>query len=83
MTTPPSLYVVRTPGTGVQVIFVHGGLDRSSSFGRVRRQLDDLPVIRYDRRGYGLSRDVPVGSLEAHISDLVQIVGDRDSVVFL
>lgn len=82
MTAPPSLYVLRTPGTGVQVVFVHGGLDRSSSFGRVARQLNDLPVVRYDRRGYGQSRDVPVGSLEAHISDLVQIVGERDSVIF-
>ncbi|MEO6628817.1 MAG: alpha/beta hydrolase [Aquihabitans sp.] len=82
MTTPALLHVVRTPGTGLQVVFVHGGLDRSSSFGRVARQLDDLPVVRYDRRGYGGSRDLPVGSLAAHIADLVDVVDGRDSVVF-
>jgi pimeloyl-ACP methyl ester carboxylesterase len=39
-------------------------------------------VVRYDRRGYGRSVDVPVGGLDAHVDDLLTIVGDRAVTVF-
>lgn len=74
--------MVRRPGAGPQVVFVHGGLDRSSSFGRVARNLADLTLVRYDRRGYGRSLGAGPGSLEEHIADLLAVIGDQDTVVF-
>jgi pimeloyl-ACP methyl ester carboxylesterase len=38
------------------VVFVHGSLDRATSFARVVRRLGDLDVVTYDRRGYHRSR---------------------------
>lgn len=85
MAAPSDLHVVdapaRDPGAAV-VVIVHGAMDRSSSFGRVVRQLDDLHVIRYDRRGYGRSVDAPIGTLDDHVDDLLSIVGDRVATVF-
>ncbi len=65
------------------VVLVHGSLDRSASFGRILRRLADLPVLTYDRRGYGRSRAVvPVAaSLDEHADDLLAVIGDRPAVV--
>jgi pimeloyl-ACP methyl ester carboxylesterase len=52
------------------------------SFGRVVRQLRDIRVVRYDRRGYGRSRDLGVTDLDGHVSDLMAVVADRRVSVF-
>ncbi|MHB8293484.1 MAG: alpha/beta fold hydrolase [Acidimicrobiales bacterium] len=52
--TGPSLYVTsRTgpPGSPV-VIAAHGTLDRASSFTRLARELPEVELVCYDRRGY-------------------------------
>jgi pimeloyl-ACP methyl ester carboxylesterase len=69
-------------GTDPPVVLVHGGMDRSSSFGRVVRKLPDVPLVRYDRRGYGRSVEVPVGPLTRHVDDLLAVIGRRPAVVF-
>jgi pimeloyl-ACP methyl ester carboxylesterase len=72
-------------GTGDQlVVFVHGVLDRGSSF---RKSAAFLPaecrMVFYDRRGYGQSltaAKVPVG-VDVHSDDLVAILDGRRAVV--
>lgn len=56
-------------------------MDRSTSFGRTVRLLDDLPVLRYDRRGYGGSTDLGMADLDVHVADLIDIIADRPAVV--
>jgi len=75
------LHVVCQEGDGPQIVIVHGGLDRASSFGRVARQLRGHRLIRYDRRGYGRSRAAGTASLEGHSQDLIEVMGDRPSVL--
>jgi pimeloyl-ACP methyl ester carboxylesterase len=69
-------------GSDPPVVLVHGGMDRSSSFGRVARKLTDVPLTRYDRRGYGRSIGAPVGPLGQHVDDLLAVIGERPAVVF-
>jgi pimeloyl-ACP methyl ester carboxylesterase len=64
------------------VIVVHGGLDRSDSFGRVARRLPDVPLIRYDRRGYGGSVGLGPAPLAAHVDDLLELADGSPVVVF-
>lgn len=62
-------------GEGPAVVLVHGTMDRSSSFGRVRRSLDDLRVARYDRRGYARSVELgPPDSFHQQVDDLLDVV---------
>ena len=85
MLVPEGLHVVERPGDGPDaplVVIVHGAMDRSSSFGRVDRRLRDLHVVRYDRRGYGRSRDVGVGPIAEHIDDLLAVLADRPAILF-
>ena len=65
------------------VVLVHGSLDRSSSFTRVLRRLDDLHTVVYDRRGYHGSRHaLPINTtLDGHIDDLLEVIDGRPSVV--
>ena len=86
---PDQLFVVEQPAAETAdlvevptVVIVHGAMDRSTSFGRVAKQLGDLHVVRYDRRGYGRSAALPVGSLRDHVDDLLAIIGDRRVTVF-
>lgn len=80
----PDLHVIRTAGDGEvpPVVIVHGGMDRSSSFGRVARQLPEVPLVRYDRRGYGRSVEAGVGSFDQHVDDLLQVIGTEPAAVF-
>ncbi|MCU1351342.1 MAG: alpha/beta hydrolase fold protein, partial [Acidimicrobiales bacterium] len=75
---PPGLHVVRSIPEGSigepVVVLVHGAMDRSSSFGRVARRLGDLPLVRYDRRGYGRSAGLPAGTLDDQVDDLVAVI---------
>ena len=65
-----------------RVVLVHGSLDRSTSFARVARHLDDLRVVRYDRRGYGHSLHCgPATSFRQQVDDLAGIVGETRSVI--
>ena len=73
--------VTARPGAA-RVVVVHGAMDRSTSFGRVARHLDDLEVVRYDRRGYGRSIEVGPGDLDDDVADLLTVLDGRPSVVF-
>jgi pimeloyl-ACP methyl ester carboxylesterase len=57
-------------------------MDRASSFGRVARHLRDLPMVRYDRRGYGRSIGLGTTDLAGHVDDLHAVIGGRDVVCF-
>ncbi|CAN5676188.1 hypothetical protein BH10ACT1_BH10ACT1_14240 [soil metagenome] len=61
---------------------VHGGMDRASSFGRVARQLPDVGLVRYDRRGYGRSIGAGTTTLDGHVEDLLAVIGGERVVVF-
>lgn len=71
------------PGEGAPtVVLVHGSLDRAAAFARVQRHLEDLRVLRYDRRGYGRSLAIgPAPSFAAQVDDLAGVIGDRPAVV--
>ena len=65
------------------VVLVHGSLDRSASFARVLRRLDDFHTVVYDRRGYHHSRGaLPINAtLDGHVDDLLEVIGGRPAVV--
>ncbi len=62
------------------VVFVHGAMDRASSFRRVMRRLADFDTVAYDRRGYagslaagttmGDPAHAPEDELDRHARDL-------------
>jgi len=81
---PDGLHVVERPGdrSEPRVVVVHGAMDRSSSFGRVARRLEEVPLVLYDRRGYGRSRRLAPGDLPRQVDDLLAVIGDRPAVVF-
>jgi pimeloyl-ACP methyl ester carboxylesterase len=83
-TTEHGLHVVRhgEPDGGPPVVVVHGGLDRASSFGRVARQLADVPVVMYDRRGYGRSIAAGAAPIDEHVEDLLRVIGGEPATVF-
>lgn len=69
-------------GTDPPVVIVHGGMDRASSFGRVVRALPDVPIRRYDRRGYGRSEPGVAVDLDRHVADLLSVLGEKPAAVF-
>jgi len=82
----PSGIVARRHGrhdpSGSDVVLVHGGADRAASFRNVVGHLGDLPVVVYDRRGYGESLDLaPARSLADHAADLLEVIGERPAAV--
>lgn len=58
------------------VVFVHGVMDRSTGFNRVRSQLGDVITVAYDRRGYARSAGV-----SAHGATFADQCGDLRSVI--
>jgi pimeloyl-ACP methyl ester carboxylesterase len=71
------------PGAG-RIVLVHGAPDRAASFGDVVELLDDLPVVAYDRLGYGdrpLSDKAPDPDLGDHADDLLAVIGSGPAVV--
>jgi pimeloyl-ACP methyl ester carboxylesterase len=74
------IHVRRTEGDGLPIVLVHGAMDRNTSFAKVAELLAPLPVVRYDRRGYGRSQPAGVGALAAHVEDLLTILEDRPAV---
>lgn len=64
------------PVGATPVALIHGSLDRSAGLLKLSRRLDgDSFVVRYDRRGYGRSIDVPgpFGMAE-QVADLVTVL---------
>ena len=81
---PDGLHVVdRTGSADTPVILVHGAPDRSRNFAAVVELLDDLPLVTYDRRGYGRSvaATPPARNFADHAEDLIAILDGRRSVV--
>jgi pimeloyl-ACP methyl ester carboxylesterase len=75
--------VARAPGAP-PVVIVHGALDRASSMGRLCRNLRDLDVVTYDRRGYGRSSDAGLAKgLDQHVDDLAAVIEDVGRPVVL
>jgi pimeloyl-ACP methyl ester carboxylesterase len=58
------------------LVFVHGAMDRGTSFDRVRRRFADYPTVAYDRRGYADSVSLPFGedAFADHVADLLAVV---------
>jgi pimeloyl-ACP methyl ester carboxylesterase len=57
------------------LVFVHGAMDRSTSFARLRRCFADYTTVAYDRRGYAKSLEVPAAtSFIEHVHDLEAIL---------
>ena len=65
------------------VVLVHGAPDRSKNFRPVLDLLDDLPMVTYDRRGYGksLEAEPPAESFTDHARDLIGVLDGRRCVV--
>ena len=64
------------------IVFVHGSLDRASSFSKVVRRLHDLHTVVYDRRGYAGSVEVgPPFTVSAQVDDLFFVMQERPAVV--
>ncbi len=85
MTTSKLFVDDRTGGdrSVLPVVIVHGAPDRSRNFAAVVAELGDLPVITYDRRGYGKSVDAspPARNFDDHADDLIEILDGRRAVV--
>jgi pimeloyl-ACP methyl ester carboxylesterase len=64
-----------------RIVLVHGTMDRSSSFAKLRPHLGGFEVVAYDRRGYGHARHLAAASLDDHIGDLLEQIGDQPAVV--
>lgn len=65
------------------VALVHGSLDRSTAFLRTIRLLDEVSVVRYDRRGYGKSLACGTcPSFAEQVDDLATVLDGRPAVVF-
>ena len=63
------------------MVLVHGTMDRCSSFARVAHELKDCHVVRYDRRGYGRSRECGVTDVPGHAADLVAVLSGLGGAV--
>lgn len=69
-------------GDAATVVLVHGSLDRSAAFARVQRHLEDLRVLRYDRRGYGRSLATgPAATFDVQVDDLCAVLDGGPAVV--
>lgn len=82
----PAGLFVDDPTTGddavMPVVLVHGAPDRSRNFRPVLDLLGDLPIVTYDRRGYGRSLDMePAESFADHAEDLISVLDGRRCVV--
>ena len=79
----PDLAVYRRgPAGAPRVVLVHGAMDRAGGFVKLLRRLRHLDVVRYDRRGYGASRDAGVTpTVAGHVDDLLGVVGDEPAAV--
>lgn len=78
----PALEIRKPPSGKPTVVLVHGTMDRAASFDRVRRRLDDVATLAYDRRGYAGSLEVPVRhDPDGHAADLIALLDGHPTVV--
>ncbi len=58
------------------LVFVHGAMDRGTSFDRVRRRFSHHVTVAYDRRGYASSVALPFGddAFADHVNDLMSVL---------
>ena len=65
------------------IAIVHGAMERSAGMLKLSRRLDErYRVLRYDRRGYGLSNPHPGPfGIDAQVADLVDLLAGRRAVV--
>ncbi len=69
-------------GGAARVVFVHGAMDRGTSFAKIRSRLGHCETVAYDRRGYGRSLEAgPAVSFAGHLGDLEAVVAERPSVL--
>jgi pimeloyl-ACP methyl ester carboxylesterase len=69
------LSVIRRRAEGPTVVFVHGAMDRATSFGRVMRRLPELDTIALDRRGYAGSLAAGVApTIASHAQDVQRVI---------
>lgn len=73
----------RPGGSGETLVFIHGAMDRHTSFVRVRKFLSTHTTVAYDRRGYSRSLNSmpPATSLQDHVDDLRWVVGHTPSTL--
>ena len=65
-----------------RIVFIHGAMDRCTSFARVRSRFATSETVAYDRRGYAQSVGLgPAQTFQDHVSDLRAVVGNRRSVL--
>jgi pimeloyl-ACP methyl ester carboxylesterase len=64
-----------------RVILIHGTMDRASGFAKVLTHLGAVDVVTYDRRGYGHARDRQPASLDDHVVDLLDQLGEERAVL--
>ncbi len=86
-TTPDGLFFAEYRADNeraVTLALVHGSMDRSTSYFRLRSCLSEFDVIAYDRRGYhrSLGARPPTGDLFRHARDLISLLRGRSAVVF-
>lgn len=69
--------------SGETIVFIHGAMDRHSSFIRVRKLLRTHTTVAYDRRGYARSLEATPAaiSLQDHVDDLSHVVGDTPATL--
>ncbi len=67
--------------SGPVLVFVHGAMDRATSFDRVRRRFSHYATVAYDRRGYASSVDLPFSddAFADHANDLDSILTEVSS----
>lgn len=78
-----AIYRGQSVNTPLQVVLIHGAVDRAAGMIRVARKINQCEVVRYDRRGYGRSElpGIP-RTFDEHVDDLEVIIGDRPTVLF-
>ena len=69
-------------GEATRIVFVHGAMDRSTSFAKVRARLSAYETVAYDRRGYARSLGAgPARSFTGHVDDLEAVVDGHPCVL--
>jgi pimeloyl-ACP methyl ester carboxylesterase len=89
MDQAPQLRIIHreplTDGVGPRrrAVFVHGAMDRATSFTRLMARLPAWSILAYDRRGYaGSARAGPPESFEDQVADLLAVLDGQPAVAF-
>jgi 3-oxoadipate enol-lactonase len=77
------LYVKELDGPEPTVVFVHGVMDRSTSFLKSLKYLPPYRFVLFDRRGYGRSLRAPVsgGHISTNLDDIRSLVPASGAVL--